>query len=304
VEQRTALVAGRAHGVVTRAELMEAEITRHEIEHRLLTGSLIAVFPGVYRVGHCAASSEACYAAAVKACGEGSVLSGLAAGWAWGLTRGPAPPPHVTCPTERQIKGIQTIRSRRLHPREQTTWKRIPITTVPRTIVDLPSLLSFDELAKAVHEADVRHGTRAEHIESVLARYPNAPGARTLRAIATGDFPTLLSRLEKHFRILLEEHDMPLPHTNRKRGAHYVDCRWPQHRLTVELDSYRFHRSRHAWEQDRERERAARARGDEFRRYTWRDVVEDPGPTVAELRVLLGTYADGSSSSLPVVRLP
>jgi hypothetical protein len=36
--------------------------------------------------------------------------------------------------------------------------------------------------------------------------------------------------------------------------AHFVDCRWPEYRLTVELDSYKFHRTRYAWEQDRERE--------------------------------------------------
>src|SRR3954447_16845468 len=42
---------------------------------------------------------------------------------------------------------------------------------------------------------------------------------------------------------------LPLPKTNRRKGAHYVDCRWPG--LTVELDSYRFHHSRHSWEQDR-----------------------------------------------------
>jgi len=82
---------------------------------------------------------------------------------------------------------------------------------------------------------------------------------------------------------VLRAHHPPLPDTNRRRGAHYVDCRWPTHRVTVELDSYRFHRSRRSWEQDRERERAARRRGDRFRRYTWRDVVEQPAPTVAEL---------------------
>jgi very-short-patch-repair endonuclease len=66
-----------------------------------------------------------------------------------------------------------------------------------------------------------------------------------------------------------------------------VDCRWPDHRLTVELDSYRYHHSRHAWEQDRRREREARARGDEFRRYTYGDVFESPGRMLAELRDLL-----------------
>jgi very-short-patch-repair endonuclease len=66
-----------------------------------------------------------------------------------------------------------------------------------------------------------------------------------------------------------------------------VDCRWPEVRLTVELDGYRYHNSRHAWERDRQREREARARGDEFRRYTWADVYEEPAATVAELRRLL-----------------
>ena len=56
--------------------------------------------------------------------------------------------------------------------------------------------------------------------------------------------------------------------------------------MTIELDSYRFHRTRRSWEKDRQRERDARVRGDEFRRHTWQDVVEDPAPTVAELRQL------------------
>jgi hypothetical protein len=197
------LVAGRAHGVVTRVELLEAAVSRNEIEHRLRTGSLIAVFPGVYRVGHRAPSPEAHYMAAVKAAGKGGVLSGLAAAWAWGLIRTGPPLPDVTCPTERRISGIRTHRSLRLDSSETTTWKRIPITTIPRTLVDLPSLLSFEDLTRAVHEADARHGTRPEHIEAVLARYPNAKGATTLRAIANGDQPTLLSKLERHFRALL-----------------------------------------------------------------------------------------------------
>jgi hypothetical protein len=66
-----------------------------------------------------------------------------------------------------------------------------------------------------------------------------------------------------------------------------VDCRWPEQRLTVELDSYRYHASRHAWEGDRRREREARARDDEFRRYTWKDVIEEPAAMLAELGRLL-----------------
>ena len=68
-----------------------------------------------------------------------------------------------------------------------------------------------------------------------------------------------------------------------------MDCRWPEHRLTVELDSYRYHSSRFSWEQDREREREARGRGDEFRRFTYSDVYEDTGYLLSELPKLLTT---------------
>lgn len=67
-----------------------------------------------------------------------------------------------------------------------------------------------------------------------------------------------------------------------------MDCRWPERGLTVELDGYRYHHSRHAWEQDRRREREARARGDEFRRYTFGYVFETPELMLSELRALLG----------------
>ena len=79
----------------------------------------------------------------------------------------------------------------------------------------------------------------------------------------------------------------PAAETNRPAGSHFVDCRRHRHRLTVELDSYRYHRSRHAWEQDRRREREARSRGDEFRRYTYDDVFHHPEATIEDLPRLL-----------------
>ena len=94
------------------------------------------------------------------------------------------------------------------------------------------------------------------------------PRAREAEAGAAGEVRVTLSALERRFLARLKAAGLPLPETNRPAGGRRVDCRWPAHRLTVELDSYRYHRSRHAWEQDRRREREARARGDEFRRYT------------------------------------
>jgi very-short-patch-repair endonuclease len=286
VEQELARMATGAHGIVDREELLGAGITAKEIKGRLRKGTLIREFPGVYRVGHRAPSVESSYLAAVRACGKGAVLSGRAAAYLWGLIRGRAPTPEVTVASKRRIEGIKTRRTR--SPVEATTWRGIPITTVARTLVDLAAVLSADDLARACHEAGVRYGTTPRQVEAVLAKRPRTKGAGRLRAVLNGEVRVTLSKLERGFLQRLEEAGLPLPQTNRPAGGRRIDCRWPEHRLTVELDGYRYHSSRHAWELDRRREREARARGDEFRRYTFGDVEEWPRWMLRELRQLLG----------------
>jgi len=287
VEQILADVAGGQHGVVTRAELLRENVSPQQITHRLRAGSLIREHRGVYRVGHRAPSVEARYLAAVRAGGEGALLSGRAAGHLFGLLKGPAPPPEVTAPTERRVTGVRTRRCRQMDPREATTFRGIPVTTVTRVLVDLAAELPPPQLARACHEAGVLHGTTPTQVEAVLARRPNSRGAANLRMILRGEVRVTLSTLERAFLALLRDAGLPLPETNRSAGGRRVDCRWPQERVTVELDGYRYHHSRHAWEQDRRREREARARGDEFRRYTYGDVFEEPRFVLQELRGLL-----------------
>jgi very-short-patch-repair endonuclease len=168
-----------------------------------------------------------------------------------------------------------------------TVYSGIPVTTVARTVVDIADRMPLDDLARACHQAEVRHHLRGDAVEAVLARRPTLPGAGHLHEIFRGQAPVTLSKLERDFLRLLRSDALPLPKTNRLAGSRRVDCRWPEQRLTVELDSYTYHHSRHAWEQDRRREREARARGDEFRRYTYGDINEDAGLVLRELRKLL-----------------
>jgi very-short-patch-repair endonuclease len=299
-----AKLASRSHGVVTRRQLLTAGISSDEVAHRVRTGALLREHPGVYRVGHRAPSVEARYLAAVLACGEGALLSGPAAAHLWGLLKGSVPAPEVTAPTERRIAGVTTRRSRTMHPAHATTCRGIPITTVPSTLVALAAQLGAEDLARACHEAGVRYGTTPRQVEEVLLRRPNAPGTRQLRAVLHGDVRVTLSKLEQRFLELLRDHGLPLPQTNRKAGARRVDCRWPTHRLTVELDGYRYHRSRHAWERDRRREREARARGDDFRRYTYGDVLESPDLMLAELETLVASTEGALPDAPSVVAVP
>jgi hypothetical protein len=287
VERTLREIAGRSHGVVTRAELRAAGVTRHEIEHRLRRGALIRVHRGVFRVGHTAPSLEAHYLAAVKACGDGSLLAGRAAGHLYGLFKGDPSLPEVLTPSQRRPRGVITHRARRTDFEDAIECRGIPVTTLPRTLVDLAAVLGEDKLARAFHEAVVKLRTKPERVEVVLARRHNWPGARKLRRVIWGEAPVTLSRLEQRFLARLRAAGLPQPKVNRRIDGRYVDCRWPEHRLTVELDSYRYHGTRYAWELDLEREREARSRADEFRRYTWRDVVEDPEPMLRDLRRLL-----------------
>jgi very-short-patch-repair endonuclease len=268
---------------VTRAELLSAGITDAEIKHRLSFGALFQEHRGVYRVGHRAPSVEAWYLAAVRAGGEGALLCGPAAGHLWAIVKGKAPPPEIVAPTYRRVKGIKVRRA----SRKGTVCRGIPITTVPQTLVDLAPTLSLDDLARACHEAGVRYRTTPTQVRAVMG--VKQPGAAKLRRALDGDAPVTLSRLEKRFFERLKEAGLPLPQTNRPVGTKRVDCRWPEHRLTVELDSYTFHNSRHSWEQDRLREREARQRGDAVLRFTQADLDESAAMLAAITRHTRGS---------------
>jgi hypothetical protein len=286
-EEKTAAIASRAHGIVTRGELLRAGLSGREIDRRVEKGLLIREYRGVYRVGHQAPSTAASYMAAVKACGEGAVLGGRAAGYLWGIVKGRPPKPVVLTRTERRIPHLLTRRCKRLDRRDVTEHKGIPVTTVPRTIVDLAGELHIDDLARVCHEAGVKYRTTPRQVGQALQRKPNAPGAAKLHAILGGKTPITLSIVEKRLFDGLKAAGLPLPEVNKRTDGRCLDLRWPKERLTVEVLSYRYHHSTHAWENDHRGQRLARKRRDDWRSFTYRDVMDNLEETIAELRVAL-----------------
>ena len=184
--------------MVTRAQLLAAGLTLDEIRHRLQSGALLREYRGVYRVGHRAPSVEAWYLAAVWACGENALLSGRAAAHLLGIVATPPSMPEVTAPTERRVPGIKTHRSR--SALDATMWHGIPVTTPARTLVHLSSVLAVQDLARACHEAGIRHGTTPGEVEAILA---SQPGAAKLRRVLRGDEHVSLSALERRFLALV-----------------------------------------------------------------------------------------------------
>lgn len=283
-QDRIVAIANRGHGVVTRQQLLGAGLSASAVARLGRSGWLIVVHPGVYRVGHRAPSVAATYLAAVLACGDGALLSGRAAAWWLGIIGGDPPAPEVTAPMGRRIAGVLAHRSDEVCRRDRWRWRSVPVTTVPRIMVDLAAVLPLDALALAFHEAGIRYKTTPGQVARVLDRSPRTKGRRNLDLVIGRRVPVTLSYLERRFRKVLRDAGLRLPdESNRPASGRLVDCRWIAERLTVELDSFSFHNSRHAWERDRRREREAYARGDQFRRYTYGDVMDEPRAMLAEL---------------------
>jgi hypothetical protein len=220
--------------------------------------------------------------AAQLACGPLAAISHDAGTKLLTLRRGPAPPVEVTVPSlaGRERPGIIIHRTTSL-ARDIAMIDGIRVTSCPRTLLDLaPSTTAPEELTRLCHEAWIHHRMRPRHIEACIARNPTKPGAAKLRTAHSSD--VLLSDLEHRFITLLRTHHLPRPRTNIDHHNDKVDCHWPTHGLTIELVSYRYHATRHAFEQDVARRR--RSRHDAF---TYGDVVERAAQTADEVGALL-----------------
>lgn len=280
-----AKVADRQHGRITIEQLRRAGVNGDRITRWLAEGRLRRVHQGVYALGHLAPSTLGDYMAAVLAGGEAVCLSHAPAAYVCKIIRGTPPPPEITIPPHacRRRPGI-TIHRAALQRGDVFEVDGIPVTSIPRVLLDLAPRLASHELTRACHEAWVHHRTRPEHIEACIARSPRKPGIAKLRA-ALGA-PVTLSELERAFVRLLAMHDLPRPRTNIDRSGDKVDCHWPDRDLTIELLSYGFHATRHAFETD-----VARRRRSRHIAYTWGDVTERAAQTAAEVAQLLSRPA-------------
>ena len=292
-----AALASRQHGRVSRRQLLGEGLDEERVRRWVADGRLRVVHRGVYAVGHVAPSMHGDYSGAVLAGGGGAKLSHAPAGHVFKVTRGrQQPPPEITVPTtaHRRRPGIVIHRVAFLHPDDVTTYAGIPITSAARVLLDLAPRLTPPELTRACHEAWIHHRTRPAHVEACIARNPHKPGIAKLRRALGSDIT--LSELEDNFLVLLRRHQLPLPRTNIDRHGDKVDCHWPQHGLTIELLSYRFHASRRAFEQD-----VARRRRSQHVAFTYGDVVERGAATAAEVRQLLAQMQPPALAEQPCV---
>jgi Protein of unknown function (DUF559)/Transcriptional regulator, AbiEi antitoxin len=287
VDEPLAEIARSQWGVVSLAQLRALGLSLGAVKHRARVGRLRRLHRGVYAIGGAALPREGRHLAAVLACGPGAVLSHVSAAVHWGLLTYDPPQPHVTAPASRtKVPGIRLHRTRSLDARETTTHRGIPITTLARTLVDLAACSPKKHLDHAIGQAMRNELYDHSAIERVL---DGRPGTRALRRATTDDPAFTRGELERRFRRLCRRAGLPQPLSNFTLAAldhkgHEVDFYFPTHALVVEVDGWRDHGTRQAFERDRAKDAELVAAGYTVLRFTWRQLCYDPDTVAARVR--------------------
>lgn len=275
-----ARIARHQHGVVSRNQLLDLGFSAREVDNLVRSCTLRRLHRSVYLLGQ-VEPPLAREMAAVLACGSNAVLSHRNAAVLWGLLPiTAAATPEVSVPARNPgLKpGIVIHRVVALDPRDVTKLERIPITRPARTLVDLAALLDRRELERALAEAYAKRRFTRAALGAVLNRAANAPGTAALRRALATDLAPALTRSEAEERLLglIRKAGLPSPEVNARLERYEVDFLWPAERLVVEVDGFRYHSSRAAFERDRLRDAKLQAQGHRVMRVTWRQIIEAP----------------------------
>jgi very-short-patch-repair endonuclease len=280
-------LARRQHGVVARRQLLALGYRTDAIQHRITKGRLHRVGHGIYAVGRPELSQRGKWMAAVLSCGEGAVLSHLAAAALWELR--PSAVIEVTVPRtgQRRRPGVVVHRRAAMTPADTTTRWGIPVTPPVRTLVDVAVRLPPHELEHVISQADIMGLVTTEALRTALAEMPPRAGVGILRrTIDRRTFRVTRSKLEGRFIPLARRAGLSTPRTRARVNGFEVDFHWPELGLIVETDGLGYHRTPAQQARDRIRDQTHTAAGFTPLRFTHVQVFSEPAYVVSTLEAV------------------
>ena len=244
---RVAKLAGAQFNRVSRSQLIELGLSDSAITHRVAAGRLVSVEQGVLAVAPVLEHDDWGRWMGATLTAPGSVLSRVSAAAAWGFWSSPRQFETITRPGSggpRRHGGVLVFRSSTLDG-ECEALRGIPITSVPRTLLDLAADVSPRALARAVREAVRLQLTTIAELADCLGRYRGRRGSRRLAAAVaryTG-LPLERARSGAEVRALevLRAAGRPLPRLNVRIAGEEADLSWSGRRLIIEIDGGPFH---------------------------------------------------------------
>jgi hypothetical protein len=286
-------------------ELRECGLSRDAVAVRVRNGGLHPVHRGVYAVGHANLPREGRFLAAVKACGPSAVLSHFSAAALWGFLDWTERYLEVTVAAgyARRHPQLRVHRTSTLCPMDVSASEGIPVTSPPRTLVDLAGSLDEQPLRRVVRRAQSVRRVSVRQLAEAIARLGPRRGSRKLaRIVARGPAPTG-SELEDVVLDLILAGGFAHPDVNKPmvvEGRRVVpDFRWPDERLVVEADGRAWHDNEIAREDDAERQALLEAHGESVVRVTWNQAIANASQTLARLRSAGAPPAAGNDQDSP-----
>ncbi len=165
-------VAVRQWGLITRAQLMALGFSRAQVATLIGTGFLVPIHPGVYRCQ----GAPPCWLqdalAVVLAAGPAAVASHDTAVGVHGLQTNWAHRLHATVAmtTSAVVRGATVHRTRSLEKQDLTVVSFVPVTSFPRTAIDLARTWPAGRLQWLVDRALVAGITTAEGMKEAIDR--------------------------------------------------------------------------------------------------------------------------------------
>jgi hypothetical protein len=187
--------------------------------------------------------------------------------------------------------GLRVHRPRTLRPAEVTKQDGLRVTTVARTILDLAAVRHV-RLERLLDQAEILELTDYPALQAIAQAHPGHPGAgRLQRLLATYEAGATLERsdLERLFPAMCKAAGLPAPlaqpRARRERGGLPLRRAAPD----LEIDSWRYHKTRRAFDADRARDALHLQSGYRTVRFTDRRLEHEPATIAATLRSLLAT---------------
>jgi len=271
IDIRIARLASLRHGVFSREEALRLGATRNVIQRRVANRRWEPVFPGVYRLFGAPPSWRQQLVASCLAAGSGAATSHLAAaglGELAGFSDGAL---ELSVERGRRVRlpGVVVHEVAELTAIDVTEVDAIPCTTPTRTLLDLAGVASENRLEEALDDALRRGLTSVRRLEwraEQLGRRPGLPMIRRLLAVRKDAGAVPQSVLETRLLRLLGRARLPRPicqYQVKERGRllAVVDAAYPDLKIAIEADGYRWHSSRARWEHDLNRSNELMRRG-------------------------------------------
>lgn len=290
-------LAERQHGVVSIRQLTgPLGYSKASVHRAVSAGRLHQLYRGVFAVGHTSLSLHGQCLAAVLACGPNALLSHVSAAWLWDLTKTSPLSASVCAPGYRKPRPpIRLHEARSLTAEDRALREGIPVTALPRTLLDLAATVRFEWLEKMIERSEDLELFDLQAVEELLLRTVGHHGHARLRKAISLYKPSSFTRsgLEKRFLELCL--GLPRPHTNYVEHGFELDCYWPEHRFAVELDVFETHGSRAAFERDRKRQEDLLLAGIGMTRVTGPRLEREPDEVIVRVARLLRQHSPASA---------